>query len=1000
MTADHAKIPSRPMPSLGNGADMESFFQESFRYVQQVAFHLHDLTDTVLLKLITRSCSYALRSRDLDRDEAARAIVTYVEALATFRVGELLRSAHELSRSAELFRASEKRFLCTKRYNDRIRSAFGRINCYVRLGEISHDPSKLRLALALYRNLNAEPSGDGSLAIGEQVGNICAIAIGLMRLGEYVGDADLPREAIEMLRPWVGRPELDERISAKVKLDYVAALSILAQQSSHASDYEHALAIVNSYVGLSKPSELTAKLHFWKATLLRHLGYIRKEALFLRKSADIYLTLTDYFRSSGQENLAASAWHGRAAALVSFYGLVKLDQVFAEAELALVAAGEFYTSKRNLADWLRIQSDIAELYSMKALHANRNDLHQLVIDKYVAALDAVTSGNSPSIFVYIAGQLFLFQCRVGRWADAASTFEKMLAAQEFSLKDPRLGASVYLQTIKEIRRDFASAAWCLCKLGDLRRAIEILDFFRARELVLRLQSGKAGIQLTPMPIVTAQRSGAPQRLSAMFAVETDEATADAEAQGISGRTVDWVEYISELRRTGRPPSASLRNLDDLLKELGEVGAIVYIIFSELGAYSVILHVATKCLHAIPIDENNYAKLIEVMRKFSPDTGAPSDTKLLFYKDLRRIIKEGRFDRRLRQDGLVECSEDYNKLNDQLLDSLRVLWTSLLAPIDEVLSRLNLVRPELVMFCPPGPLSRSPFLSAVSPDGFAFAHKWTTSVVPSLFVGAQSCAKIRGLDQADRTTLIITNPRAERKSLGFLRYAEIEARRIRKIIGANTIHLTGRDAEKVKIIEHLPKAKIFHVSCHGEYQFNSPGSSWIEAAHDGTITIESLRRTSGNLPRNRFCFLAACESGIAELGDLEDEFTGLPSGFLGAGAPAVICTLWPMFDDAIMHISTQFYRVLFSEADLGVAGPATALRASISGLGKGVSTRLICGSAIKDRGASVRGRKERSIMVRSKEAAVGDRWENEIERGVLRKLEFCPYEWAGIVLIGI
>jgi CHAT domain-containing protein len=48
--------------------------------------------------------------------------------------------------------------------------------------------------------------------------------------------------------------------------------------------------------------------------------------------------------------------------------------------------------------------------------------------------------------------------------------------------------------------------------------------------------------------------------------------------------------------------------------------------------------------------------------------------------------------------------------------------------------------------------------------------------------------------------------------------------------------------------------------------------------------------------------------MADPGDLADEYLGLTAGFLFAGAPAVVSTLWPVDDLATMFLMERFYQL--------------------------------------------------------------------------------------------
>ena len=60
-----------------------------------------------------------------------------------------------------------------------------------------------------------------------------------------------------------------------------------------------------------------------------------------------------------------------------------------------------------------------------------------------------------------------------------------------------------------------------------------------------------------------------------------------------------------------------------------------------------------------------------------------------------------------------------------------------------------------------------------------------------------------------------------------------------------------------------------------------------------LTLTDL--VSLNLQNCHLVTLSACESGFTDFRALSDEYMGLPSGFLIAGAPTVVCSLWIVND---------------------------------------------------------------------------------------------------------
>jgi CHAT domain-containing protein len=78
----------------------------------------------------------------------------------------------------------------------------------------------------------------------------------------------------------------------------------------------------------------------------------------------------------------------------------------------------------------------------------------------------------------------------------------------------------------------------------------------------------------------------------------------------------------------------------------------------------------------------------------------------------------------------------------------------------------------------------------------------------------------------------------------------------------------------------------------------------------------------NLVSARLVVLSTCESGLIDIRRAPDEFIGLPAGFLEAGTPAVVATLWDVDDISTRLLIERFYR-----GHLYGLPPAAALRAA-------------------------------------------------------------------------
>ncbi len=111
--------------------------------------------------------------------------------------------------------------------------------------------------------------------------------------------------------------------------------------------------------------------------------------------------------------------------------------------------------------------------------------------------------------------------------------------------------------------------------------------------------------------------------------------------------------------------------------------------------------------------------------------------------------------------------------------------------------------------------------------------------------------------------------------------------------------------------------VLHLACHGQFRADSPYFSALHLA-DGPLTV----RDAQELPlRASLVTLSACETGVSRVAPGE-ELIGLTRGFLRAGVPAVLASLWAVDDEATASLMVDFYRGL--QAGLG---PAAALRAA-------------------------------------------------------------------------
>lgn len=103
---------------------------------------------------------------------------------------------------------------------------------------------------------------------------------------------------------------------------------------------------------------------------------------------------------------------------------------------------------------------------------------------------------------------------------------------------------------------------------------------------------------------------------------------------------------------------------------------------------------------------------------------------------------------------------------------------------------------------------------------------------------------------------------------------------------------------------LAGADVLHLACHAEFRADNPAFSALHLA-DGPLTL----RDAAALPlAGRLVTLSACETGLSTVAP-GDEQLGLVRGFLLAGAPTVVASLWTVDDAATAELMADFYHRL-------------------------------------------------------------------------------------------
>jgi CHAT domain-containing protein/Tfp pilus assembly protein PilF len=180
----------------------------------------------------------------------------------------------------------------------------------------------------------------------------------------------------------------------------------------------------------------------------------------------------------------------------------------------------------------------------------------------------------------------------------------------------------------------------------------------------------------------------------------------------------------------------------------------------------------------------------------------------------------------------------------------------------------------------------------------------------------------GIDRLDRqpspsmSLLLVESPDP-------LLFAEIEAPAIANFhLNCNTISSSQATTDNLK--EALQQAAdIFHFTGHAYHNTKQPSQSALILKNKQPLISQEIAKF--DLKSYYLVCLSACETGITGKEELIDEFVGLASSFLAAGAVYALSTLWIVDEISSALMMIRFYQILNEQRCQNKLHPALALK---------------------------------------------------------------------------
>jgi len=182
-----------------------------------------------------------------------------------------------------------------------------------------------------------------------------------------------------------------------------------------------------------------------------------------------------------------------------------------------------------------------------------------------------------------------------------------------------------------------------------------------------------------------------------------------------------------------------------------------------------------------------------------------------------------------------------------------------------------------------------------------------STLKSFSFARRQAAKLRK-EAAARKALVVGATLAEMEGEAPLLAAEGEAREVGMLLGDSDTSQVLLNPSFADMMAALPVSSISHFVCHGISDAKTPIRSFLKLPDYKTNPLNvgalmALKMSCG------LAYLSACETAASKRGELVDESLHLLSGFLLAGCPRVVGTLWGIPDGQAVRVATSFYRRL-------------------------------------------------------------------------------------------
>jgi tetratricopeptide (TPR) repeat protein len=586
---------------------------------------------------------------------------------------------------------------------------------------------------------------------------------------------------------------------------------------------------------------------------------------------------------------------------------------------------EVYTRQAYPQYWARAQNNLALAYTNRK-DGKKADNIEHALQSYQQALEVYTSHAFPNQCLKTARELGNLAFEEQRWELSMQAYDQAFDAQNVLMRATFLRRRKQA-VLREAENIAPRAAYVYVQMGNLERAVEVLEHGRAQLLRESIESRRLDMERLPALGFGHLYQDYKQAIEQYNALQSIEDTENAYPE-------DWIFQMEQALEKVQTATVTIREkagqshpqyryllqplpFTEIQKQAMEK-PLVYL--STTPACGLAIIVTKQDVQAIKLPKMNQKILQEqiwhlseeetdrINSHFQHGTITPEDIQSVSggYFSTYALWRMTPYLPKISRELLDSLFEVWQEVLDQ---TTHWLWGTVMGDLITTLKRYG----ESATFILTGQLALLPLHAAWTEDTSKPTHRryaldeMTITYTPSAYLLWQASLSA---DRPAETLLAVENPD------GSLDYSKDEVLAALNVFKQAT-HLPGKKATVEAVKKEMQKAQVLHFSTHGNASWQEAEQSRLKLA-DGYLTLPDILEL--NLNQVRLAVLSANETGMPGL-ELIDEMIGLAAEIMQAGVPGVIGSLWSVNNGSTALLMAGFYRFWRKEGKL----PQEALR---------------------------------------------------------------------------